>query len=367
MTPFGKQPGFDALDWQVRAVELALADASMQVTDIDAVYAGYASTLQHLMPANLLAERTGIRPKIAAGYSVGGATGLSMLAAAARLIRSGDAHAVLVAGGEDRASGTTATSATQRLAQVGHPTLEVPTGCTIPGYYALLASNYLWRYGLAPNSLAPVAVQMRAHAASTDGAHFVEPITEADVSGSRIIAEPLHLLDCCPRSDGGAAFVLTDTPVRPNDVVVSGLGEAHLHQHITAASLDEFGAGRAATRAMRQAGVTIEDIEIAGIYDSFTITLALLLEEIGFAEPGRAPALARDGYYDRHGRLPLNTHGGLLSYGHCGVAGGMAHVVEVVRQMRGDANASERVPSVGFVHADGGVMSAHVSAVLTTT
>jgi acetyl-CoA acetyltransferase len=107
-------------------------------------------------------------------------------------------------------------------------------------------------------------------------------------------------------------------------------------------------------------------VEIAGIYDSFTVTLAMLLEEIGFAAPARAGADAAAGRFARTGALPLNTHGGLLSYGHCGVAGGLAHLVEVVTQLREEAGPRQVPgrPRTGFVHGEGGVLSAHVSAVL---
>ena len=113
------------------------------------------------------------------------------------------------------------------------------------------------------------------------------------------------------------------------------------------------------------AGRTLADVEIAAIYDSFTITLTMLLEEIGLAPRGRAGALARDGHFDRDGALPMNLHGGLLSYGHCGVAGAMAHLAETHRQMTGRAG-ERQVPRAGvaLLHGDGGVLSSHVSLVL---
>jgi acetyl-CoA C-acetyltransferase len=177
---------------------------------------------------------------------------------------------------------------------------------------------------------------------------------------SRPIAEPLRLLDCCPVSDGGAAVVLT-AAADGRSVRVTGIGEGHRHQQVTEADPDDLGAGLAARRALQPAGRTLADIEFLGIYDSFTVTLAMLLEEIGVCAPSRAGADAAAGRFDLAGPLPLNTHGGLLSYGHCGVGGGLAHVVEAVAQLRGGRGAR---PSTALVHGDGGVMSAHVSAVL---
>lgn len=367
LTPYGRLPGRDALGWQAEASRAAVADAGLDLAQVDAVICGYATTIGHLMPANLLAEHLGIAPQVAFGTSVGGATGLAMLAQASALVASGAARCVLVAAGEDRASGLSRDSAISVLAQVGHRHYEVPLGATIPAYYALLASAYLDRHDADPaTALAPLAVQLRAHAARHPGAQFRAPVTVEDVVASRSVAEPLHLLDCCPVSDGGAAFVVTDRPTSPRAVPVLGMGQAHRHQHVSEADLSDLGARRAATQAMAAAGVGLEDVDVAGIYDSFTVTLALLLEEIGFAEPGTAGAMAARGDLDLDGRLPMNTHGGLLSYGHCGVGGGMAHVAELLAQLRGEAGERQvaRPLRRAFVHADGGVLSAHVSAVL---
>lgn len=366
LTPFGVQPGRTALDWQTAAARTALADAEVGVREVDAVLCGYATTTGHLMPADLLSEHLGLRPDIATGLSSGGATGLAMVAWAVRLVASGAARTVLVAAGEDRASGQSRDASTRALAQVGHARYEVPLGGTVPAYYALLASTHLHRHGLDPSHLAPLAVQMRRHAATHPGAHHRRAITVEDVRASAAVADPLRLLDCCPVSDGGAAVVVTSDPGRGRGVRVTGTGEGHRHQHLSEADLTDLGAARAARTALQQAGRDVADIDLVGIYDSFTITLAMLLEEIGFSDPGRAGTDAAAGRFDRTGPLPLNTHGGLLSYGHCGVAGGMAHVVEAVTQLRGEAGRRQvtRPLHAAFVHADGGVMSAHVSAVL---
>lgn len=366
MTHFGRQPGRDALDWQTEAARTALADAATSARDIDAVIAGYATTLGHLMPANLIADRLGIRPLTAFGMSVGGATGLAMLVQAVTLVTAGQARRVLIVAGEDRASGQSTDTSIRTLAQVGHRHYEVPLGANVPAYYALLASAYLHRYRLSHTALASLAVQMRTHASHHEGAQFRTRITVDDVEKSPLVADPLRRLDCCPISDGGAAFVLTADSRSRRDVRVAGTGQAHRHQHLSEADLDDLGAGRAAMQALHSANVNLTELDLLGIYDSFTITLALLLEEIGFAPRGRAGDLAAMGDFDVHGRLPLNTHGGLLSYGHPGVAGGMAHVVELVMQLRGEAGGRQ-VPGRrrrALAHADGGVMSAHVSAVL---
>jgi acetyl-CoA acetyltransferase len=149
-------------------------------------------------------------------------------------------------------------------------------------------------------------------------------------------------------------------------VRLAGTGRANLHQHVTAADIEHVGARHSSRTAFREAGITPADVDVAGIYDSFSVTLAILLEEMGLAPEGEAGACAADGEFARDGRLPLNTHGGLMSYGHCGVGGGMAHVIETTRHLRGDIApaAGKSRPHWGVVHADGGVLSAHVTAVL---
>ncbi|HRI98600.1 MAG TPA: thiolase family protein, partial [Nocardioides sp.] len=272
---------------------------------------------------------------------------------------------VLVAAGENRASGQSRETSTRILAQVGHARYEVPLGGTVPAYYALLASRYLWTFGLGPEALASLPVQMRAHASRKLGAQFQKPITVADVLSSRPVAEPLRLLDCCPVSDGGAAFVVSATPTSERSLLVAGTGQAHRHQHLSAMEPGGSGAVQAAQRALGEAEVTWEDVDVFGIYDSFSITVALLLEELGLTPPGRAGAYARAGAFEVDGRFPMNTHGGLLSYGHCGVGGGMAHLAEVATQLRHERGAAQVADcEVGYVHADGGVLSAHVGVVL---
>jgi acetyl-CoA acetyltransferase len=162
------------------------------------------------------------------------------------------------------------------------------------------------------------------------------------------------------------ALVVSAEPRVGPRVAMLGAGQGHRHQHLSAiADTMNYGARDAARRALDEAKLGLADIDYLAIYDSFTITLAILLEEIGFALRGGSAERARRGDFSPSGALPLNTHGGLLSFGHCGVAGGMAHAVEAYRQLAGRA-AERQVPGRrrAFVHADGGVMSAHVSLVL---
>jgi acetyl-CoA acetyltransferase len=221
-------------------------------------------------------------------------------------------------------------------------------------------------HGVREEDLAELAVLMRRHALMHPGAQFKQPITVADVMASKPIAAPLKILDCCPVSDGGAAFIVSRDRTGDVGVRIIGTGQAHTHQHISAApSLTRFGAAESVERARSAAGVALQDVRYAAIYDSFTITLTILLEEIGLCGRGEAGSRARDGFFDHDGELPLNTHGGLLSYGHCGVAGAMAHLVETHLQMTGRVGPRQaKDPSLALLHGDGGVLSSHVSLFL---
>jgi acetyl-CoA acetyltransferase len=152
-------------------------------------------------------------------------------------------------------------------------------------------------------------------------------------------------------------------------VRIRGCAQAHTHQHVTAApALSELGAEIAIAKAKQDSGVEISDVRYAAIYDSFTITLVMLLENLGLAGRGEAAARVRSGHFNRDGAMPLNTHGGLLSYGHCGVGGAMAHLVETQLQMTGRAGDRQvRDASLALLHGDGGVLSSHVSMFLELT
>jgi acetyl-CoA acetyltransferase len=197
-----------------------------------------------------------------------------------------------------------------------------------------------------------------------------KPITVDDVMNSRFIATPLHLLDCCLISDGGAAVVVSAADAAADlgqpRIDVLGTGQGHTHEYIVAApSLTEYGCKRSAADALGRAGLKPSDIDVVEIYDSFTITLLAELESMGFFERGEAGVAAAAGDLKIGGKLPCNTHGGLLSYGHSGAAGGMFHVVEAVEQLRGAASGRQvEGAELALVHGDGGILSAHCSVVL---
>lgn len=366
-TDFGKFPSETTLSLQQTAASQALEDAAVSAIDIDAVIVGYSTVSPHLMPANLIAETIGAQPEIAFGMNVGGCTGLSMVSAAARLVRSGSVRRVLVVAGENRATGQSRQRSTETLAQVADQNYEASIGVTVPALYGLLASEYFYRRSLSHDDHVHVPVQMRLNASATSGAHFVRAIGADDVISSRIVASPLRLLECSPVSDGAAAVVVGDllSSTDEEGVEISGIGSANRAQHISSLEFYQTGARESAVLALNEARVDREDVDLFGVYDSFTVTLAMILEEIGFVPPGETGAMARAGEFGETGTMPLNLHGGLLSYGHSGVAGGLVHLVDVAERLRsGKALGNGVEPHIAYLHGDGGIMSAHSSIVL---
>ena len=366
LTAFGKHPGLQPLDLIEQAVLAALADSGLPRDAVDGLISGYATTHPHLMLGTVVCERLGLKPRHAHQAQCGGATGAMALVLARHLIAAGACRHVLVVGGENRLTGQSRDDAIRTLATVGHPDCEVPLGASVPAYYALIAARYLHETGAGEADLAELAVLMRRQAARHPKAQLKTPISIGDVLASKPVATPLKLLDCCPISDGGAALIVSAGPLAKASIRIAGWGEAHTHQHISEMPDDiGLGAKLAAAAAFEAAGRTPADIRLAGIYDSFTPTLALFLEAFGFAPPGGAGRAAREGRFERDGALPLNLHGGLLSFGHSGVAGFMAHVAEVVVQMRGEAGDRQVGDApVAYCHADGGTLSSHVGLVL---
>jgi len=369
-TAVGEVPGSSCMGLHAQAAIGAVADAGLALSDIDGVLCAYSFTEPHLMLGSVFCEYLGIHPGFCSAIQAGGASAGIMVMQAAALVASGQCNHVLLVTGDNRLTGMSRDGAVAALSEVGHPQFERPFGISVPASYALVARHYMHRYGVTSEQLAAIAVEFRRHASRHPKAHKREPITVGQVLASKMIADPLHMLDCCLISDGGAALVVSgrsasrDTKDKPIEIL--GAGQGHTHEHIVAApSLVDFGCKTSSAAAFSRAGVKPSDIDVAEIYDSFTITLAVELESIGFFERGEAGAAAAAGELGLEGRLPCNTHGGLMSYAHSGAAGGMFHAVEAVHQLRGRADARQVDGArLAFVHGDGGILSAHCSLVL---
>ena len=246
---------------------------------------------------------------------------------------------------------------------------SAPYGMTTVGSYALVAQRHMHEYGTKSEQLAEIAVTMRRHASRNPDAKMRQPITVDDVLGSRVISSPLHLLDCCIISDGGGALVVTsaerarDLAKRP--VILRGCGEAVCHREIGAPDLLSIAARQSGQQAFRMAGVSRDDVDLCTIYDSFTITALVTLENLGFCKPGEGGAFVQDGNIGLGGALPVNPDGGGLSSNHPGMRG-IFLVIEAVRQLRGECPGRQvEGAEIACVHGTGGTLGvAHSGATL---
>jgi acetyl-CoA acetyltransferase len=367
----GKVPGMSGLGLNTQAMRRALDDAGLTVKDVDGLLTAYSFTETYTMLGSSLAEYTGLRPRMCASMVAGGASPGIMLRHAAQAIAMGLAETVLVCAGENRATGLGRDAAIAVLTNVGHPQFEKPYGGMIPGFYAMVARRYMHEYGTTRSQLATVAVNTRAHASMHPHAHMKAPLTIEQVLASKPIADPLRLLDCCLVSDAAGAFVVTSAErardLKQKPAYLLGVGEMHTHEHIMCApSMTHFGAAVSGRIAYEMAGVGPGDIDVAELYDCFTIVPIIELEELGFVERGAGGSFFEQGHARIGGKLPVNTHGGMLSHAHAGAAGGLFGIVEAVRQLRG--NEGERQvhgAELALVHNEGGILSSNCTMILS--
>lgn len=369
-TPVGRVPGVGSAELCVQAIQGALEDTGLAASEIDGLITCNSMVSPYLYHAEMIAEYLQIFPKMCLTVNTGGGTTVNTIAIAAAAIATGRCDIVVIAKAENMATGLSRDQALGLMAAAGHPEFEQPYGAPIPAMYALVARAHMERYGTTSEQLARVAVSARGHASKHPGAQMRQPIGVADVLASRLIADPLHLLDCSLVSDGGSALVLCsaerakDFPKPPTYLL--GFGEGHSHEHLSQAhSLTESAARIAGREAYAMAGVGPEAIDVAGLYDCFTPVVLIELEDLGFCKAGEAGAFVESGAIDLGGQIPVNTHGGLLSHCHPGNPGSMFHVTEVVHQLRGECGDRQVAGAeVALVHAQGGILSSHGTLIL---
>lgn len=366
----GKVPHMTGLGLNAQAAKRALDDSGLKVSDIDGVLTAYSFTEPYFMLGSVLCEYLGVKPRFNASVISGGASPAVMLKHAAEAIVSGQAETILVCAGENRATGLTREAALSALLAVGHPYFEQPYGGSIPGYYAMIAQRHMHVYGTTREQMAQVAVNTRAHALLHPNAHMKKPLALQEVLDAKPIADPLGMLDCCLISDAGGAFIVTSAErardLKAKPVYLQGIGEYHTHEHLMCApSLTEFGATESGRTAYEMAGLGPQDIDVAQLYDCFTIVPIIELEELGFCQRGEGGAFFSEGHARIGGKLPVNTHGGMLSHAHAGVAGGLFGIVEAVRQLRGGLGERQvQGAEVALVHNEGGILSSHCTLIL---
>lgn len=373
LSPVGRVPGRSPLWLAADATRKALAEAGLHKGDLDGVLAcsAFASPFHRFSVA--LSEYLGIRPTFSNTLQVSGATAATLFHAAAAAVVAGQAETVLVVGADSLLSGLTPDGALRSMTESRDQQYEMPFGIPVANTFAMTAQRHMIEFGTTPEQFAQVAVVHREHARRTPGAQMTAPITVDDVLASGWVTTPYHKLDCSLISDGGAAFIVTSAEraralgcARP--VLILGTGECYTHEHIfLMPSLTSTGAVESARRARAMASIDVDDIDVAGVYDCFTGTVIMMLEDLGFCPKGEGGRFVQDGHITHGGRIPINTHGGLLSFAHSGMPGAMFHFHEVVRQLRGECD-DRQVPGaeVGLVHSLGGGFATHATTILGT-
>lgn len=362
-------PNLSATQLYVKAARLALADAGIGKDDVDGLITCVSWAEPYVYHAEMIAEYMRIFPRYCITAPAGGGTTLTMLHHAASAIATGMCKTILITMADSQVSGLSRDKAIEAMSTAGHPQFERPYGPPIPAFYALIAQAHRHAYGTTDEQRAAVAVACRRHAAMNPAAQMRKPITIADVLNSRMISDPLHLLDCSLVSDGGAAIVMTsaerarDFPQRP--VYLLGAGEGHMHEHLSQAlSLTTSAAKESGERAYAMAGLGPKDIDLAELYDCFTPVVIIELEDLGFCPKGEGGRFVENGRIELGGELPVNTHGGLLSHCHPGHPGSMFAITEAVRQLRGECGPRQVLDArVALVHGQGGFMSSHGTAI----
>ena len=369
-TEVGKLPHIGPTALCIDAARRALDDAGISKDQVDGLVTCNSMVEPYMYHAEAMAEYLQIFPRYCISANAGGGTTFSTIQHAATAIVAGVCETVLVTMADCLRTGLSREQAKKMQSSTGHPEFETPYGATVPAFYALIARAHMDAYGTTPEQMAAVAVSGRRHAARNPAAQMRELISVEDVLNSRMIADPLHLLDCSLVSDGGAAIIMTSAERAagfPHDpVYILGAGEGHSHEHISQAhSLTTSAAVESGRRAYKMAGLGPRDIDLAQLYDCFTPVVLIELEDLGFCEKGEAGAFVESGQTTLEGTLPMNTHGGMLSHCHPGNPGAMFSLTEAVAQLRRQAGARQVTDAeTALVHGQGGIMSSHATLIL---
>jgi acetyl-CoA acetyltransferase len=373
LSPVGKVPGRSPLWLAAAAAKEALADAGIQKSEIDGVLASPAMAAQFHRFSVAFSEYFGVQPTFSNTLQVSGATAATMFNIAAAAIHGGLAETVLVVGGDSLLSGLTPELALRSLTESRDQQYEMPFGIPVANTFAMTAHRHMKEFGTTPEQLAQVAVTQRQHAARTPGAQQTAPITIEDVLNSKMVTSPYRKLDCSLISDGGAAFVLTSAERAKalgieKPIYILGGGECYTHEHIfLMPSLTTTGAVQSSGKAYAMAGYGPKDMHTAGVYDCFTGTVIMMLEDLGFCPKGEGGRFVADGQMTYGGQIPSNTHGGLLSFAHSGIPGSLFHFHEVVAQLRGECGERQVTGAeLGLVHSLGAGFATNATTILGT-
>ena len=362
-TAFGKHPGRGTVSLNVEAIRKALADAGVDKGRIDGLFVKAPTSKFEMMYAQKLAEALGIVPRIGGVYDHGGASNISMISYATMAIVAGQCEIAVVALADNPATGTR--QAYEK--SYGEDGSGLFGWFGTPAGYAMIAQRHMGQYGTTSDQLGAIAVACRKHGAANPNAQLRKPLTLEQYRESRLIVAPLRRDDCCLVSDGAAAVVLMSakkaTELKVNKPVpVLGFGQGQTSWDVALRpDLTTTAAKVSAQTAFSMAGMKPADIDVAQIYDCFTIAVLMTLEDYGFCAKGQGGQFVQDGRIELGGELPINTSGGLLS--ETGMPG-LQLVIEGVRQMRGESVNQVKGARTCAVSNQGGIMHTHATLIL---
>jgi benzoylsuccinyl-CoA thiolase BbsB subunit len=355
LVPFGKYPEKTLADIAWPAVKQAVQDSGIKKKDIEAVYCGTA--LGGMMSGQRIMKKVGLTGLPIINVENACSSSSTAFREAWIAVAAGVYDAALVIGVE-------------KLTKFGGGTLplekedfEVSHGLVMPALYAMRARRYMHEFGLTEDQLAMVSVKARKHGGLNPDAQFRDPVTIEQVKQARPVADPMTLFHCCPSGDGAAAVVIcsaekarqfTTSPVRVLGSEINSGKYMTGYRDMTSPEITV----RGAEQLYEEAGIGPEDVDLAEVHDAFAIAELLYYEALGFCARGDAAKLLEDGETSLGGRIPVNPSGGLLAKGHPIGATGVAQIVEIVRQLRGQCGDRQvEDAKVGLTHCTGGGIS----------
>ena len=360
-TAFGRLAGRDTLSLNAEACRKALADAGIEKGRVDGLMCKVPTSKVEMMYGQKLAEALALQPRIGGVWDQGGASSISMVSIAAMMIEQGQCEVVLISLADNPKSGT------RQAYEKGWGDDAVFGWFSVAAGYAMLARRHMLDLGTRPEDLAAIAIACRRHGAANPNAQLRKPLDLATYMAAPWIVEPLRRDDCCLVSDGAAAVVvMAESKARAlgiaQAVPVLGYGQGQSSWDVPQrTNLTQTMAGASAETAYRMAGLGPRDMDVAQLYDCFTITVLMTLEAYGFCKPGQGGDFVRGGHLEIGGGLPINTAGGLLA--ETGMPG-MQLITEAVRQLRGQSVNQVKGAAKAIVSNQGGIMHTHSTLIL---
>jgi acetyl-CoA acetyltransferase len=360
-TAFGKLPGRSTVSLNIEACRKAIEDAGLSPRDVDGLLVKVPTSKVEMMYGQKLAEAMGLEPRFGGVWDQGGASNISMIAIAAMAIEAGQCEVALVTLADNPRTGS------RQAYEKAWGDDAVFGWFSVVASYAMIARRHMHDHGTTSEQLAGLAIACRKHGAANPDAQLRKPLTMDEYFASPFVVEPLRRADCCLISDGAAAVVVMSAKRAkelrvPAPTPILGFGQANSSSDVALRKdLTETKADVSAAAAYAMAGLGPKDIDVAQIYDCFTITALMTLEAYGLCPRGRSARLFEEGGFGIDGDLPLNTSGGLLS--ETGMPG-LQLVLEGVRQMRGVSYNQKKGAKTCIVSNQGGVMHTHSTLIL---